>query len=279
MAYGTATTRPAALAGTFYPADPDELRMTIAGFLADVKPHRRETPGDLPSTLPKALIVPHAGYIYSGAVAGKAYELLKKGAASVRRVVLLGPTHRVYVRGLAAPTSARFATPLGEMTIDQEALEHLRDLPQIVFDDEAHAMEHSLEVQLPFLQRLAPEAALVPLAVGDTNARTVAEVLARFWDDPGTLIVISSDLSHFHSYDDARRRDSATATSIEHFAGEELNGERACGFLPIAGLLTLAKKEGARIERLDLRNSGDTAGPRSRVVGYGSWAIYKAAAP
>lgn len=269
MAQGSATTRPAALAGYFYPADPDELRTTVAGFLAEAKPQIHG--------LPKAVIVPHAGYIYSGAVAGKAYELLKDGAAHIRRVVLLGPTHRVHVRGLAAPKAARFATPLGTIPIDHAALERLKDLPQIVFNDEAHAMEHSLEVQLPFLQRIAPAAALVPLAVGDTSPQAVAEVLARFWDDPETLIVISSDLSHFHGYDDARRRDSATATSIEHFAGDELNSDRACGFLPIAGLLALAKKEGARIERLDLRNSGDTAGPRDRVVGYGAWAIYEAA--
>lgn len=267
MAQGTATTRPAALAGTFYPADPDELRTTIAGFLAEAKPQVHGAP--------KALIVPHAGYIYSGAVAGKAYELLKDRAAHVSRIVLLGPTHRVYVRGLAAPNATHFATPLGAMAIDHAALEALRDLPQVVFNDEAHAMEHSLEVQLPFLQRIAPEARLIPLAVGDTNPRAVAEVLARFWKDPGALIVISSDLSHFHGYDDAKRRDSATATSIEHFAGDELDGERACGFLPISGLLALAKKEGARIERVDLRNSGDTAGPRERVVGYGAWAIYE----
>ncbi len=269
MAYGTATTRPAALAGTFYPADPDDLRTTIAGFIAPVKPQ-----GDC---VPKALIVPHAGYTYSGAIAGKAYALLKDRGASLRRVVLLGPTHRVYVRGLVAPRTAFFATPLGDVAIDRAGLENLKDLAQVVFNDEAHAMEHSLEVQLPFLQRIAPNAALVPLAVGDTTPRAVADVLARFWDDPETLIVISSDLSHFHGYDDAKHRDSTTATSIEHFAGEELNGERACGFLPIAGLLTLAKKEGARIERIDLRNSGDTAGPRDRVVGYGAWAIYEAA--
>ncbi|MCC6913739.1 MAG: AmmeMemoRadiSam system protein B [Rhodospirillaceae bacterium] len=268
MAHGTATTRPAALAGTFYPADPDELRAAIAGFLAGAGPHVHG--------FPKALIVPHAGYIYSGAVAGKAYALLKDRAAGIRRVVLLGPTHRVYVRGLAAPKSARFATPLGDVAIDRAALESLKDLPQIVFNDDAHAMEHALEVQLPFLQRVAPDAALMPLAVGDTNPRAVAEVLARFWADPETVIVISSDLSHFHSYDDAKRRDSATATSIEHFAGDELSGDRACGFLPIAGLLALAKKNGARIERVDLRNSGDTAGPRDRVVGYGAWAIYEA---
>lgn len=268
MAHGTATTRPAALAGYFYPADPDELRTTITGFLAEAK--------SPPAPTPKAVIVPHAGYIYSGAVAAKAYGRLAGAADRIKRVVLLGPTHRVYVRGLAAPKTTSFATPLGHVVLDRAALDGLKDLPQVVFSDEAHAMEHSLEVQLPFLQRIAPNAALVPLAVGDTDPRSVAAVLDRFWDDPATLIVISSDLSHFLSYDAAKRRDSATATSIEHFAGDDLRAEYACGFLPIAGVLTVAKRRGARIERVDLRNSGDTAGPRDRVVGYGAWAIYEA---
>jgi AmmeMemoRadiSam system protein B len=256
------------MAGYFYPADPEELRATVAGFLAEAKPSTRP--------IPKAVIVPHAGYVYSGAVAAKAYERLKGGAESVRRVVLLGPTHRVYVRGLAAPRATYFATPLGRIAIDTAALEALNDLPQIVFNDDAHAMEHSLEVQLPFLQRVAPNASLVPLAVGDTTPRAVAAVLERFWDDPATLLVISSDLSHFLSYDDAKRRDGATATNIEHFAGDDLRPDHACGFLPIAGLLAAAKPRGAQIERVDLRNSGDTAGPRDRVVGYGAWAIYDA---
>lgn len=268
MANATASTRSAAQAGSFYPADPDELRAVIAGFFAETKPTSR-----LP---PKALIVPHAGYVYSGAVAAKAYERLKPGAERYRQIVLLGPTHRVYVRGLAAPRASHFATPLGNIAVDSAALAALKDLPQVVFNDEAHAAEHSLEVQLPFLQRVAPHAALVPLAVGDTTARAVAEVLERFWNDRESLIVISSDLSHYHSYDDAKRRDSETATSIEHFAGEDLSGEQACGFLPIAGLLSVAKRHNARIERIDLRSSGDTAGPRDRVVGYGAWAVYEA---
>jgi len=264
MAHGTAT-RPAALAGIFYPADPSELRAAIAGFLAGARPSA--------SPLPKALIVPHAGYIYSGAVAGEAYARLQGAGDRIRRVVLLGPTHRVYVRGLAAPNAVHFATPLGPMAIDRAALEAMKDLPQVVFSDEAHAMEHSLEVQLPFLQRVAPNAMLVPLAVGDTTPRAVAEVLNRFWDDPATLIVISSDLSHFHAYEDAQRLDRATAANIEIFAGDVLRPEHACGFLPIAGVLATARLRGAHIERIDLRNSGDTAGPRDRVVGYGAWAI------
>jgi AmmeMemoRadiSam system protein B len=268
MAHGTATTRPAALAGIFYPADAAELRATIAGFLAEA------TPAGPP--FPKVLIVPHAGYIYSGAIAAKAYERLKAAGGLIRRVVLLWPTHRVYVRGLAAPTVAHFATPLGAIAIDHAALEGLKNLPQVIFSDEAHAMEHSLEVQLPFLQRVVPNATLVPLAVGDTTPRAVAEVLERFWDDPATLIVISSDLSHFLSYEEAQRRDSTTATNIENFAGDVLRPEHACGFLPIAGALTAARRHGARIERVDLRNSGDTAGPRDRVVGYGAWAITEA---
>lgn len=268
MAHGPATTtRPAALAGFFYPADPAELRTTVAGFLA---------PDTDRNAIPKAIIVPHAGYIYSGAVAGAAYERLRRGADAIGRVVLLGPTHRVYVRGMAAPTVTHFATPLGDMVIDRAAIAALKDLPQVEFNDEAHAAEHSIEVQLPFLQKIAPRAMLVPVAVGDTTPDAVAEVLERFWDDPETLIVISSDLSHFHAYGDAQRRDLATAECIESFAGEDLHGERACGFLPIAGVLAAAKRHGATIERLALRNSGDSAGPRDRVVGYGAWAIYEA---
>jgi AmmeMemoRadiSam system protein B len=268
MIHATGATRPAALAGIFYPAEAGELRAAVAGFLAEAEPSG--------SPLPKALIVPHAGYIYSGAIAGKAYERLKASGDRIRRVILLGPTHRVYVRGLAAPNAAHFATPLGPIAIDRAALEGLKDLPQVVFSDEAHALEHSLEVQLPFLQRVVPNAALVPLAVGDTTVRAVAEVLNRFWGDQATLIVISSDLSHFHSYEDAQARDNVTATNIETFAGDVLRPEHACGFLPIAGVLAAARLHGARIERVDLRNSGDTAGPRDRVVGYGAWAITEA---
>lgn len=274
MAQGSATmTRPAALAGFFYPADPAELRTTVAGFLDTPK----LAEGGRRGAIPKAVIVPHAGYRYSGAVAGAAYARLRDGAAAIRRVVLLGPTHRVYVRGLAAPTVMHFATPLGDMAIDRAAIAALEDLPQIVLNDAAHAAEHSLEAQLPFLQEIAPRAALVPLAVGDTTASAVAEVLERFWDDAKTLIVISSDLSHFHSYGEAQRLDAATAADIERFAGSDLHGERACGFVPIAGLLAAARRHGATIERVALRNSGDTTGPRDRVVGYGAWAIYDAA--
>lgn len=267
MAHGTATTRPAALAGYFYPADADELRAMVARFMS---------PAKSPAAAPRALIVPHAGYVYSGSVAGKAYELLQDTGTQFRRVVLLGPTHRVYVRGIAAPTAGQFRTPLGDVVVDSVALNALRKLPQIRFSDEVHAAEHSLEVQLPFLQRVAPGATLMPLAVGDTSPASVAEVIEYFWEDPETLIVISSDLSHFLRYEQAQRRDSDTATSIEHCAGEELSSERACGYLPIAGLLSVAKTHGARVERVDLRNSGDTAGPKDRVVGYGAWAIYGA---
>jgi len=269
MAQGIATKRPAALAGHFYPADATDLRAAIAGYLRLAEAEGMQAEGPTP----KAVIVPHAGYIYSGAIAAKGYERVAR-RAGIRRVVLLGPTHRVYVRGLAAPTTASFSTPLGDVTIDRAALEGLKDLPQIVFSDEVHALEHSLEVQLPFLQRVAPGAALVPLAVGDTHPQAVAEVLERFWDDPGTLIVISSDLSHFLPYADAKRRDEATAKCIENFAGASLTPDLACGSVGIAGLLAAAKRHGARIERVDLRNSGDTAGPKDRVVGYGAWAVY-----
>ena len=262
------TTRPPAVAGMFYPGDPASLRDDLVSCLA-VAPAPTPGPGQL-----KAIIVPHAGYIYSGGTAGKAYALLASLAGRIRRVVLLGPCHRVSVRGLAAPTVQAFATPLGRIALDRRALDGLADLPQIVASDAAHAEEHSLEVQLPFLQTVLGEFELVPLAVGQTGAAEVAQVLDRLWGGPETLIVISSDLSHFHGYAEARKIDGATAEHI--LALEQLTSfEQACGALPINGLLAVARRRGLRIERIAQCNSGDTAGDKSRVVGYASFALYE----
>lgn len=257
--------RPAALAGTFYAADPAILGADVDGFLAAATP---------PSALgPKAIIAPHAGLVYSGPIAGNAYAQLAPVRDSVERVVLLGPAHRVFVRGLCAPTVDRFETPLGSVPLDREALDSLGDLPQVLFADEPHAQEHSLEVQLPFLQRLLGDFTLVPLVVGAASAGAVAEVLERLWGGPETRVVISSDLSHFHDYDTARRRDSATTAAIEGLDVGGLDEGSACGRVPIAGLLELARRKGLRPHTLDVRNSGDTAGPRDRVVGYGAYAF------
>jgi AmmeMemoRadiSam system protein B len=222
---------------------------------------------------PKAVIVPHAGYIYSGPIAASAYARLAPDASQIRRIVLLGPSHRVAFKGLAAPAASVFDTPLGPVDIDQAAIATLRDLPFVHSSDAAHAAEHSLEVQLPFLRKVAPQARLVPLAVGDATADEVAQVLERLWGGDETRVVISSDLSHYLPYAAAQAADLETAVAIEHLNPRPLNGERACGYLPISGLLEVARRRGLAIARLDLRNSGDTAGPRDRVVGYGAWAL------
>ncbi|HLW75235.1 MAG TPA: AmmeMemoRadiSam system protein B [Gammaproteobacteria bacterium] len=259
----TAGTRPPAVAGLFYPGEPRVLRADLARLLD-------ENPAAGPA--PKALIAPHAGYVYSGPVAARAYNLLN---ASVRRVVLLGPAHRVPLRGLALPTVSAFRTPLGDVPLDLEAMLTLEALPQVLRSDEAHRLEHSLEVHLPFLQARLGEFALVPLVVGWASSADVAEVLDRLWGGPETLVVISSDLSHYHPYADAQRLDEDTARRIEALQAP-LEGEQACGAYPLNGLLNLAKAKHLRITRMDLRNSGDTAGTRDRVVGYGAWALHAA---
>ena len=260
--------RPAAVAGAFYPGSPDELRACVSDLLAEA----RSTGPHAPDTPPKAVIVPHAGYIYSGPVAARAYALLAPFAARYRRVVLLGPTHRVAIRGLAAPACDAFATPLGTVAIDSAARAAISDLPQVGISDAVHAQEHALEVQLPFLQTVLAEFSVLPLAVGDATPESVAEVLERLWGGPETLIAISSDLSHYLPYDAARQADSRT---IERILALDLLGDphSACGAIPINGLLKAARRHGLHPELIDLRNSGDTAGDRLRVVGYAAIAF------
>lgn len=257
--------REPAVAGMFYPDDPAILRKMVDDYL-----ERAETM-DNPS--PKALIVPHAGYIYSGPVAASGYALLLPLREKIRRVVLLGPSHRVAFAGLAASSAIRFRTPLGDIPLDTDAIEGLSDLPQVKLLDQAHQLEHSLEVHLPFLQEALHQFQLIPLVVGDANAEEVAEVLERLWGGEETLIVISSDLSHYHDYATAQRLDRKTAEAIETLRPEEISSDGACGRNPVKGLLLLARRKGMRVETLDLRNSGDTAGPRDQVVGYGAWAL------
>ncbi len=263
-------TRPAAVAGMFYPASPVELRQQVDSLLAEAASRVRPP-------VPKALIAPHAGYVYSGPIAASAYAALGEASRRIRRVVLLGPAHRVAVRGLAAPGVERFETPLGEVAVDLDALAALRDLPQVVASPQAHAAEHSLEVQLPFLQRLLGDFRLVPLAVGAASAENVAQVLETLWGGDETLIVVSSDLSHYLPYDSARTVDRATIDRLLRL-DETLDHEQACGATPINGLLRVARRRGLRAELLDLRNSGDTAGDRRHVVGYAAVAFAPAAA-
>lgn len=257
--------RPAAVAGMFYPAHPDALRGEVHALLAQANPPR------LPR-LPKALLAPHAGYVYSGPIAASAYATLAAARERVRRVVLLGPAHRVAVRGLALPGADRFATPLGEVEVDAAAIAALRELPQVVESPAAHALEHSLEVQLPFLQAVLGEFRLVPLAVGDAAAAEVAQVLEHAWGGAETLVVVSSDLSHYLPYAAARDVDAGTLAAM--LALEPRIGHwQACGATPVNGLLQLARQRGLRPTLLDARNSGDTAGDRQRVVGYAALAF------
>ncbi|MBK5102916.1 MAG: AmmeMemoRadiSam system protein B [Burkholderiales bacterium] len=262
--------RPAAVAGAFYPAAPRELAREVDDMLG------LSAGGGLVPGFPKALIVPHAGYIYSGSVAAEAYDRLRPARGIVRRVVLLGPCHRVPVRGLALPDAAAFETPLGRVPIDQTAVASLAGLPQVVVSSAVHAGEHALEVQLPFLQRVLGEFSLVPLAVGAAAPAEVAEVIEKLWGGEETLILVSSDLSHYHAYEEACAIDRGTATAILDFSAD-IDHEQACGATPVAGLLLAAKRHGLTAELLDLRNSGDTAGGRGRVVGYGSFAFWDGA--
>jgi AmmeMemoRadiSam system protein B/AmmeMemoRadiSam system protein A len=263
-----AATRSAAVAGMFYPGDARALATELDELLGRVEQSEPRL------GFPKALIVPHAGYIYSGPIAARAYEELGNARGIVRRVVMLGPVHRVPVRGLAIPTDDAFATPLGSVPIDRQALDSVRDMPQIVASDLAHLQEHALEVQLPFLQRQLGEFSLAPFAVGSASVPEVAAVIERLWGGPETLIVISTDLSHYHAYADAREIDRSTVTRIAGFAAD-LDHEEACGATPLNGFLSAARKRGLGIKLLGACNSGDTAGGKGKVVGYSAFALHE----
>ncbi len=226
--------------------------------------------------VPKVLIAPHAGYVYSGPIAASAYACVANAADIIERVVLLGPAHRVQVQGLALPAASRFDTPLGSIAIDQDAVEIVRRLPQVVVSDEAHAQEHSLEVHLPFLQQVLGDFKLVPFAVGGASPQQVAEVLEMLWGGSETLIVISSDLSHYLPYPRACATDEFTVETILQLQ-PHIDHHQACGATPINGLLLAAQARGLEPRLLDLRNSGDTAGDKSRVVGYASLAFHERA--
>lgn len=257
-----ASVRNPAVAGLFYPDDPRELRAVVAGFL-----------GGVPASegVPKAIIAPHAGYVYSGPIAASAYARIKPARGRITRVVLLGPAHRVGFHGLALSSADCFQTPLGRITVDQEAVKKISRLPQVQVMDAAHTQEHSLEVHLPFLQETLGEFSLVPLVVGDAEPGEVAEVLDTLWGGPETLIVISSDLSHYHDYKTAQQLDRATSQAIEQLRPENIQYDHACGRNPVNGLLQVARIRGLKAKTVDLRNSGDTAGSRAQVVGYGAY--------
>jgi AmmeMemoRadiSam system protein B len=252
-----------AVAGTFYPASHGELDGLVSSLLSDAKTKDGRRP--------KALIVPHAGYMYSGSVAASGFARVVQGDA-IERIVLVGPAHRVRVDGLVSPGVSRMRTPLGDVGVDLEALQAL---PDIAANAAVHAREHSLEVELPFLQKVAPRAKVVPLAVGTLDAALVAWVIEALWGGPETMVVISSDLSHYLPYDMARSADRRTADRVLALDPRSLAGEDACGATAINGMIIAARTRGLGVELVDLRNSGDTAGPRHEVVGYGSFAFYE----
>ena len=250
------------VAGAFYPEDPEALAAMIDELLDEQEP--------LPQPVPKAIIAPHAGYIYSGPVAASAYRQLLL-PNKIRRVVVLAPAHRVPFRGLATTSADWLRTPLGDIPVDRTAVQQVLAFPQVQEFDGAFAGEHALEVQLPFLQRTLNNFSVVPLIVGQASAEEVSQVLDQLWDGEETLIVISSDLSHFLDYHSARTKDQHTSMAIVNLQPEAIDFDDACGRIPVSGLLLSAKAHGLQARNLDLRNSGDTAGDKNRVVGYGAY--------
>jgi hypothetical protein len=257
--------RPAAVAGLFYEGDPARLQSQVDVLLGEVEA------GSTP--LPRALIVPHAGYIYSGSTAARAYARLSPLRGRIRRVALFGPAHRVYLRGMAVPAAEAFSTPLGSVPLDLQATADLAALPRVTFSDSVHESEHSLEVQLPFLQRVLGDFRLVPVAVGESDPADVARAMEHLWRAEDTLLLVSTDLSHFHPYEQARQLDSLTCDRLLARASD-LSGEEACGARALNGLMRTRAGRDLDMELLHLCNSGDTAGDRNRVVGYGSFSLH-----
>ena len=264
-----------AVAGTFYPRGERELARVVGKYLDGARTRELSSEAGLPAgpqaEAPKALIVPHAGYVYSGPVAACAYLRLEPGRQSIGRVVIIGPAHRVALSGLALPEAELFSTPLGKVAVDRDAVRGLLELAQVRVSEQAHEFEHSLEVHLPFLQTVLDDFTIVPLVVGQATADEVAEVLERVWGGPETLILISSDLSHYYDYETAGRMDAGATRAIERLDPAGLKEESACGRIAVGGLLLAAGHHGLSCTTLDVRNSGDTAGTREEVVGYGSY--------
>lgn len=256
--------RQPAVAGSFYPRDDKELRHMLSRFLATETAAKAE---------PRAIIAPHAGYVYSGPIAGTAYTALLPLRGRIHRVALFGPSHRVAFDGIAVSSADAFRTPLGEVPLDRTGVDAVLELPFVQLLDEAHEQEHGLEVHLPFLQEVLDDFQIVPMVVGNATAAQVEAAIecVTTVDENPCFIVISSDLSHYYDYAKAQELDAATSRSIEGLRPEEITHEQACGRIPIQGLLGYARKHGLHAETLDLRNSGDTAGSRAEVVGYGAY--------
>jgi AmmeMemoRadiSam system protein B len=258
-----AEVRTPAVAGSFYPRAEGELRAEVRRHVAAARVAA--------AAPPKAVIAPHAGYVYSGPIAGSAFAALAPLRGRVARVVLLGPAHRVSFPGLALPRARALATPLGMLPVDPDARDALLRLPQVCASDHAHDGEHSLEVELPFVQEVLGEVAIAPMLVGGASDEETAEALDRVWDGAETCVVVSSDLSHYLPHEDAARLDRETARAIERLSAGDVGDEQACGSTGLRALLLVARARGLAATTLDLRSSGDTAGTRDAVVGYGAF--------
>ncbi len=260
------TIRPAAVAGRFYPGVRGELVANVESLLAEARP----APFD---EVPRAIIAPHAGYVYSGPVAGSAFSMLEPLAAKLRRVVVIGPSHYIGFEGIAASPAVWFRTPLGDMPVDVDAMQKAWRHGVVTELETAHEREHSIETHLPFLQSIHRHARLVPLVTGLCDDDALAALLDDLWDDQ-TVICVSSDLSHFEDYDSATAHDASTTAKILAL-DSDIRSRDACGALAIRGLLAVARSRGLKCEAVDVRNSGDTAGGRDRVVGYGAYGFWR----
>lgn len=258
--------RQPAVAGSFYPADPNKLQNMVRDFLVAAKEEL---------SIPKAIIAPHAGYIYSGSIAANAYACLAKVCSTIQRVVLVGASHHVYFTTVAASGADCFATPLGQIKVDQTALAKISSFIDVQVLNEAHVAEHSLEVQLPFLQTVLKNFTIVPLLVCAGSIEQIAKAIELLWGGNETLVVVSSDLSHYHDYETAQKLDQKTAQAVANLRPQDIQEGQACGSLPIKGLLEIAIKKHLTAKIIDLRNSGDTAGDKDRVVGYGAFHFYE----
>ena len=266
--------RSAAVAGSFYSADPQQLSSDILGFIEHANCHSINAYNNPPDVPPKAIVSPHAGYIYSGPVAACAYKLLQPYAKKITQIIVLGPAHRLAFKGIATPAADFFTTPLGQIRVNNKNCKKAQQLNFINENNLAHKDEHSIEVQLPFLQTVLSDFEITPLLVGDCNHNDVTTLLQLFINEPDTLIIISTDLSHFHDYATAIKQDTLTSEAILSLQPDNIHYADACGRTPLSGLLTLAKQEHLHIDLLNLKNSGDTAGDKNRVVGYASYVIY-----
>lgn len=259
--------RQPAVAGSFYPDGEEPLSVMVTQLLTEA------VANEPLQVCPKVLICPHAGYVYSGVIAAAAYSQLKPYRQQITRVVLLGPSHRVPLQGIAIPDASLFKTPLGDVVIDQEALIRIKSLDGVKVSPHAHAYEHSLEVQLPFLQHALEDFKIVPLVVGQVSPSTVSHVIESLWGNNETLFIVSTDLSHYHTYEHARAMDKHTSQKIEHF-DTDISCDQACGCFPLNGMMKAARHHKMHISQLDLRNSGDTAGSKDQVVGYAAYALF-----